>query len=356
MNSTATPGPADVNLADVPDSTVDSSGGARFGTYRGVLRKVVLPPEGGLTRLRRHKRWIYTFVATPEVIALYAIVDLGYASNAFVLVADRASKSILFDRGFTGLPRPLAYVGDCPGTDARAGAGLDAKFHLPGADLRVGASSAEPAYRQRVQTEGLLWLGELAAKGPPALTVIAPVADGARSGGVNVTQKWAALEARGILDVGARSFNLNGGVGGIDYTNGYLARRTAWRWAFACGHVANSGAPVKIGINLVEGFNEAPGVSENALFIGNELVPLGRARFSWSKDDPLAPWRCTTEDGAIDLTFQPIGAHREERDLWIVRSRFVQPVGHFSGTVRALGRSYHVENLAGVTEDQDVVW
>jgi len=327
------------SIAQAPEAVVDASGAVRFGTYRGELPQVQLP-RGSFFR---HKRWIYTFVATDEVIALHAIVDLGYASNAFALVADRAKKSVLYDKGFTGLPRPFVHVG------ARAG---DARFRLPGVDLRAGFSHAEGTYRQRVQTDGLLWLGELATvQGPPALTVIAPIP----KGGTNVTQKSAALAASGMIDVAGRSFDLRGGVGGFDYTNGHLARHTAWRWAFACGTLEG----VRIGFNLVEGFNESNGVSENALFLGEELLPLGRARFEWNRSDVLAPWRCTTEptnETALDLTFEPIGAHREDRNLGIVRSHFAQPVGHFSGTIKALGRSYPVERLAGVTEDQDVVW
>ncbi|WP_394839869.1 DUF2804 domain-containing protein [Pendulispora rubella] len=329
-----------MTLDHVPAGVVDGSGAVRFGTYRGELRQVALP-RGSFFR---HKRWVYTFVATPEIIALHAIVDLGYASNAFALVADRAAKSILYDKGFTGLPRPFVHVGP------RAG---DARFRLPGVDLRAGFSSADGTYRQRVQTAGLLWLGELAtAQSPPALTVIAPMP----KGGTNVTQKSAALAASGMIEVAGRSFDLREGVGGFDYTNGHLARHTAWRWGFACGKL-DSGA--RIGFNLVEGFNDANGVCENALFLGDELLPLGRARFSWNRNDVLAPWRCTTEptnDAALDLTFEPIGAHREDRNLGIVRSHFAQPVGHFSGTIEAHGRSYHVEHLAGVTEDQDVVW
>ncbi len=304
---------------------------------------VALPHMNPVSRFLRHKKWIYSFVATPEIIALGAIADLGYASNAFFLVADRRARSILIDRGFAGLPRPFAHVNDFPAD------GMRAHFRLPG--LRVEARGEAGAYHQRVQASGMLWLGELATQGAPPLTLTAPVP----GGGANFTQKWAALEARGQLEVGSLSFDLKGGVGGVDYTNGLLARHTAWRWAFACGRLDDG---TRVGLNLTHGFNEAPGISENALFVGDQLLPLGRAHFSWNKNHPLAPWHCSTQDGdtAVDLAFEPIGAHREARDWRIVRSRFVQPVGHFSGTLKVRGRVHHVKDLAGVTEDQDIVW
>ena len=85
-----------------------------------------------------------------------------------------------------------------------------------------------------------------------------------------------------------------------------------------------------MGINLVEGFNESRAdVSENAVWIGEKLYPVGRAHFSWNDADPYDAWRIKTEDGSVDLRFAPIHIHREERDLKLIRSHFVQPVGTF---------------------------
>lgn len=340
-------------MKPAPASTLDANGVPAFGTYRGSIPEVELPaiarsPLGRLvTRITKHKRWIYTFVATPEVIALYAVADLHYSSNAFVVAVDRASKRVLADRTRLGPPRPLAKVSDRPA------AGLTASFRLPGG-VAYEASWPSDGSRveQHVSEADLRWNGSLDTAGAgPALTVVAPVSGG---GIVNVTQKWAALPSQGVLHVGGRSFDLAGGVGGTDYTNGYLARHTAWRWAFACGALPDG---TRLGLNLVEGFNEANDeVNENALWLGDELVPLGRARFTWTKDDPLAPWRVRTVDGAIDLAFTPYGVHREHRDYRVVKSHFVQPVGVFSGTITAGGRTLTVEGLAGVTEDQDILW
>jgi hypothetical protein len=330
-----------------PPSTLDRDGRAAFGTYRGTVPSIALPAGGLLTRLTKHKKWIYTFCATREVIALYAIADLTYTSNAFVVVVDRAERRVLVDRTRLGLPPPFTKVNERPAE------GLAASFRLPG---RIAYQAAWPAggttVTQSVCEASLRWDGSLdTSGGAPALTVIAPVSDG---GVVNVTQKWAALPTRGTLHAVGRAFDLAGGVGGMDYTNGYLARHTAWRWAFACGTLEDGR---RIGLNLVEGFNEAnQDVNENALWLGDELIPLGRARFEWNKNDPLQPWRVKTVDGAIDLGFSPIGAHREHRDYRIVKSHFVQPVGHFDGTIKAQGRTLAIRELAGVTEDQDILW
>lgn len=344
-------------LPVAPTTVADPSGAPRYGTYRGGFDTVDLERLSGryqpskAARLVTHKRWLYAFVATPECLALCSVADLSYASNAFVLVADLRQQRVLADRGVLGLPPPFVRVGSQPGS------GLAARFRLPGFEVRASRPRGDERYHvdarlgppfafQSTRVSASL----LAAGAAPPLTAVAPV-DG---GIVNVTQKWAGLLSFGSIDIAGQHFSLDGGVGGLDYTRGYLARRTAWRWAFACGRLSD-GTP--LGINLVEGFNDsAEGVSENAVWLGGAMHPLGRARFAFNRSDPLDRWSIETDDQAVQLQFRPFGAHREQRDLKVVKSRFVQPVGLFEGTVTVDGVTHRIQDVPGVTEDQDVEW
>ena len=346
-------------LPPAPQLVNDAAGAPRFGTFEGSLEAVNLralrPPwqPERLQRLAMHKKWFYTFVATREVAALFAVVDLGYSSNAFALAIDYGTQRVLADVGVVGLPAPQVEV------NAHVGAGLQARFRSPGVKLRAWRHFGD----ERYHLEARLGLGAplrkpkltlqadlLAAGAGQPLPVIAP----GDKGIVNVTQKWAGLLTSGFLEAGGRRYSLDGGVGGVDSTHGYLARRTAWRWAFVCGRLDDGRA---LGINLVEGFNEArDDVNENALWLGSRLVPLGRARFSWNRDDVLDRWQVTTTDGVLELTFKPIAVHKEVRDLVFVRSRFLQPVGLWSGTIRLDDQVLRFEGAPGVAEDQSVVW
>jgi hypothetical protein len=58
----------------------------------------------------------------------------------------------------------------------------------------------------------------------------------------------------------------------------------------------------------------------------------------------------------VDLVFSPGGMHAERKNLGIIRSRFVQPIGAYSGTVRLGDGSIELEAMPGVVEDQDVLW
>jgi hypothetical protein len=348
-----------VKLPPAPPSIEDAGGAPRFGTFQGGLDVVDLSRLRGsyqpnrVDRLRMHKKWVYGFIATREVATLFAVVDVGYSSNAFALALDYASGQVLADAGMLGPPRPLVTVNDHPG------AGLEVEFRRPDARWKMWRTFGDERFHGSVRLGlpipfrkpklELTW-ELLAAGGPPPLSVIAPVEGGV----VNMTQKWAGLLSFGALECEGRRWSLDGGVGGLDYTHGYLARKTAWRWAFSCGRL-DDGTP--FGINLVEGFNESrDDVNENALWLGNELIPLGRARFTWNANDVLQPWSVRTVDGALDLRFKPLAAHTELRDLMVVKSAFKQPVGLWSGELKVGDRTYVIKDAPGVAEDQSVLW
>ena len=167
--------------------------------------------------------------------------------------------------------------------------------------------------------------------GPPALTVVAPVAE---DGVVNVTQKWAGLLSFGKLEAagGASTWTAEWAAGLHPRVPG-----TAHRLEVGVRlRPARRRHPA--GLNLVEGFNEGDSTAnENALWLGRELFLLPRVRFEFNKADVLDEWKVRADDGSVDLRFRPIGAHREERDLKLVKSHFVQPVGTWKGTVTVAG-------------------
>jgi hypothetical protein len=162
----------------------------------------------------------------------------------------------------------------------------------------------------------------------------------------NSTHTPVCLPARGRAAAGGVSFDLEGSFAAHDHTCGLLARDTRWRWAAASG--------ATIGFNLVEGFN---GPVENGVWLDGRLVKVGAAEFQF---DPLAttkPWHVRTVDGIIDLEFLPEGERREDRNLMVAASRYVQPIGTFRGTIQPPdGPAVAVSDLLGVTEDHVAKW
>lgn len=328
-------------LPPAPPGPLSTDGEARLGLYQGGFERIDwsarLRGAGGRWRkLLRHKQWQYACVATREVFAGVAIVDLGYAANGFAFAVDLAHGGLLTSESFLGVPGLSAAVD-----------GASCRFVGPGARLRLRRTGG--AWAIDVRTRSLSLEGSLdVSRGPPSAAIVMPVRDG-----LTATQKSCLLPSTGQLRAGGRTFDLAGGFGGLDHSSGLLPRETTWRWAFALGR-APDGTPV--GFNFSDGLSTTPG-AENVVWWGDRLVPVGPVEFTLDAERPEEPWRVRSGDGAVDLRFAASGMHREHRDLGVAKSRFVQVAGRYAGTLRTPGgATVAVEDVPGVTEDQFVLW
>jgi hypothetical protein len=100
------------------------------------------------------------------------------------------------------------------------------------------------------------------------------------------------------------------------------------------------------------------GDAENAIWLYGRLLRVGKVSFDYSSSDPMAPWSIHSDDGLLDLRFTPEGMRSENKNLLIAASRYVQPIGSFSGVLTdpASGARHIVDRLAGVTEDHASRW
>ncbi len=333
--------------------------GPRFGDYQGLSAVLTPPAHDGLaapvSQFLRHKRWMYTFAATDEIIVTCAIVDAGPTGTTFLTIADRRTGHLLADISRPGGLRPLISINDRPGN------GHASRYRMPGSDVWMRTEDDTLRVRAKIGSPvGLPAIGKPAVDldltfdiaAQPALTVISELQTEPTS--VSTTGKNAALPVTGSVTVRlggfVHRFSIRG-VGGFDYTSGHLPRHTHWRWAFFSGQLPD-GRP--IGMSLTSGFSGLDGACrENSLWLDGALHALDPdATIDYDADDPAKPWRVATADGEVELAFQPIGVHRESLNLGVIRSRFLQPVGEFTGTVGPVV----VENMPGVVENQDTLW
>lgn len=327
-----------MTLAPAPDQLVGPGGVAATGRYRGLTGEIdwtrLAPPYARSRWWRRfhHKRWHYVAMSAGDLFCAVAIVDLGWTSTAFAYVFDRRLRKVVASYSQDGLPGLTATLANHAGQVSR--------FRF--LSNRIVIAPGAHGYALTLRCPGFAIDARFGGAAPQLLAV-GPAAGGS----LHATQKSGGMALDGELRIGAARHSLAGGVASVDYSNGLLGRETDWRWASAHG--------LDIGFNLQAGYF---GAAENALWIDGEIVALGAAQFEFDGADPLAPWRVSTDDGLLDLTFQPEGARSENKNLLVAASRYVQPIGTFSGTVRAGPQAAprRIDGLAGVTEDHSSRW
>lgn len=324
-------------LPAAPDHLLAVDGTPRFGRYQGHLPApdwaLLAPPwqRSGTWRHFHHKRWQYVALSTEELFCGVAIVDIGWTNTAFAYVFHRPSGQLLADLSQDGLPGLTASLANS------LEAGQQSHFRAPGVAIRFQALGAD-RYEFTLRWKQLRITASLSQPAGPSLTAFGPINEG---GSVHSTEKTTALQVTGQVQLAGQTFSLDQGLASLDYSNGLLARETQWRWASA--HSA------EIGFNLQAGYF---GTQENVLWLEGGMVALGAARFDFDPQRPLHPWRITTDDGLLDLTFQPHGAREANKNLLIAASRYIQPIGTFQGYVKTAANApaREVKNLVGVTE------
>ncbi|MCU0297809.1 MAG: DUF2804 domain-containing protein [Candidatus Nanopelagicales bacterium] len=340
--------------------------GPRFGDYQG-LTPALRPPgaeaaigQKQVADFLRHKRWMYTFAATQEVIVTCAIVDAGPTGTTFMTVADRRTGRLLADISRPGGTRPLVSVNDRPGEGHRS------RYRMPGTEVSMHTEDGVLHVRAKVGSPvGLPAIGKPSVElelafditASPALTVISDldtdppmVSTTGKNANLPVTGRVVVRQA-GIL----HAFDFTDAIGGFDFTSGHLPRHTLWRWAYMTGRMADGR---KIGLNLSADFSGLTGrARENSVWFDGELHAIDPdASIEFDTADPEKPWQVRTSDGRVDLVFNPVGVHRESLNLRVIRSKFLQPVGEFTGTIQLNRGTLQIEGLPGVAENQDTLW
>jgi hypothetical protein len=334
-------------LTEPPSAVFDPTGALRAGSYRGGIPRVDASPlgKGAVFRVAHEKRWVYAAAAAEDLLVGAAIVRLGYAANAFAFAYDRAAGTMMADFSAT-TPAFAVTVGDT-GRE-----GCLARFRWLGNSMSIERGVNERDYRFEVATADLRISARFSTEGaPPGIGAIVAI-PGPPEDLFNATEKLALLPVVGEAIARGKHYRLDGALGGLDFTSGFLARRTAWRWAFALGRARSA---ERVALNLVQGF---VGPAECAVWVDGELYPVSEGIIDCDPASPLVPWRVRTVDGELDLRFEPGALHAEQHDFGVVASRFIQPAGSFSGTLRLPGRKdpLEIDRVLGVAEDQTVVW
>jgi hypothetical protein len=183
---------------------------------------------------------------------------------------------------------------------------------------------------RRARVRGLL---DVELTPPAGLEVVSP-----HGNSYIWTTKLAPVHVRGRLTTGGREFELDGDDGFMDESAGYHARHTAWRWSAGIGRAADGRA---VAWNLVDGVHDAARSSERTLWIDGAPRELPPQEFAHD----------LSRVGELD--FREWSARESNRNLVVLRNRYRQPFGEFSGTLPgglALAEGH------GVMEEHDVLW
>jgi hypothetical protein len=163
-------------------------------------------------------------------------------------------------------------------------------------------------------------------------------------------QKINCMGVSGTVRLGETTYDLtpNEAVATLDWGRGRWTYQNRWFWASASGFTNST----PIGFNLGYGFSDRSQVTENALFFNNEVHKIDQVEFIIPKEGYDKPWKITSSDQRIELSFTPVADRATKSDFLIIKSIQHQVFGHFDGfMILDDGIKVPIEHLAGFGED-----
>jgi len=158
---------------------------------------------------------------------------------------------------------------------------------------------------------------------------------------------WYTVE--GVIQFGAQEivFTRGNSWGIFEWNRGIRPRQDVRYWAAGVGAVEGVLAGFNVGY---DGADSSQG-TENAFFLNGKLHKLDQVTFHIPPSNWLLPWRFTSNDNRLEMTFMPHQERSENQRLFLCSHKRRQVCGFFTGTVILdNGESFEFRNLTGFAE------
>jgi hypothetical protein len=158
---------------------------------------------------------------------------------------------------------------------------------------------------------------------------------------------WYTVE--GVMQFGTAEivFTRGNGWGIFDWNRSVRPRSDIRCWAACCG--ASEGRLVSLSIGYSSADSSAG--TDNAFFVDGKLHKLDQVTFHIPTASWLAPWRFTSNDNRLEMTFSPHQERIERKRLFFHSATRRQVCGFFSGrAVLDDGSEMRFQNITGIAE------
>ena len=301
----------------------------------------------------RIKEWDYYLINNDHFAVALTIDDnsyMGLDSVSFLNFDEKWEKTVspmrLMPLGGTGLPES-SETGDT----AVAGKDYALMFrHVPrGRELTFHMDS----FLDGQPIDGHILLTDE----PEESMVICTPFD--KPGHFYFNQKINCQRASGDVQLGDRTyvFAPEDSFGVLDWGRGVWTYHNTWYWGSASGQIEG----VPFGWNIGYGFGDTSAASENMLFYAGKAHKLSQVTFhipmKEGKEDYLAPWTFTSDDGRFEMDFVPVLDRAANTDFKVLGSDQHQVFGRFTGkAVLDDGTAVEVKDLLGFAEKVENKW
>ena len=169
------------------------------------------------------------------------------------------------------------------------------------------------------------------------------------------TGGYGRVLGQSVFDFGGKHYVLQPerDLAVLDWGRGVWTYNNTWYWASASGYLDG----VAFGFNLGYGFSDRSPATENLLLYDGKAHKLEQVEFHFDRSDWLKPWRVSSNDQRLALTFRPAVDRNSQLNLLAIASEQHQVFGYFSGqAVLDDGSVLQLQDFPGFAEEVRNRW
>jgi hypothetical protein len=286
-------------------------------------------------------------LVSPTHLVLFEILDDGYLGFRFISVVSLKDKKCTAQTSVTHFSLGCF---DLPGNSESGSIRFrDKNALLNFACMEGGVKIIKADFPNFGQNQSLR--GEVVLTPPPeaeSLVTHMPWRGGKNAFAYSRRSPWYFAE--GVIQFGAAEliFTRGNGWGIFDWARGVRPRSDLHFWASGCGQTEGHQAGFSVGYNSAD---SSLG-TENAFFLNGKIHKLDQVSFH-IPSGRLEPWRFTSNDERLEMTFLPQQEHDENHQMFFYSFKRRQLFGSFSGKVILDdGSEFKFQDIAGMAERQ----
>jgi hypothetical protein len=294
-------------------------------------------------RIAESDRYI---VFSPTHLVIFEILDdgyLGYAGVSVISLKDKKRTTQTFQKMF-----PLGNFEMPPGSETGSIRFCRKKAHLDFVPMDEGVRIIKADIPKFGHHRSLR--GELVLTEPPvAESLITNMPWRREKNAFRYSRRSPWYTVEGVIQYGTMELIFSRGKawGIFDWNRGVRPQRDLRFWAAACGMAEER----QIGLSVGYGSADSSLGTENAFFVDGRLHKLDQVTFHVSPANWLLPWRFTSNDNRLEMTFNPHQERVERNQVLFYYTGRRQLCGFFSGRVILDdGAVMKFQNITGFAE------
>jgi len=170
-------------------------------------------------------------------------------------------------------------------------------------------------------------------------------------------RKVNCIPVDGWVEYGGQRYSISSreSLANLDWGRGVWPYSSFWVWASASGYLPDGRT---MGLNLGFGFGDTSRATENAVILNGRIHKLGEIHFDYDSTNFMFPWKLTSPDDRLSLSFEPFVERVAKTNLLVINSEVHQIFGRYFGTVTLDdGESIDIEEvLVGFAEEHFARW